>query len=330
MTRAAARPVGAGPLRPRHREIVRWQMYTVCEIGYIAFKAYQSESDSVDALSPTQVCPFGQAFVPTYSYSSFVRTFNVKRFCEVFANELSACAPEISGGLRATTKLGLAVTMHYTPAKFTQLLKALSTDIVDAHIHWRLATDIAKSLQDHPLVAAQSNTFWSLTHKSHVVTALQCLARAFDQEQSALHLLSWLRIIHDNQSIFDVKEFKPRLRDNPFVESLAAFAQSPNPETLEIDVALCAATNPQVNLLVRYRCSQAAHRSKRSLQPGTHDLTDAVVEALLDGAKTIFNRYSYMFAAATYSTSIIGRDDYRFIFSAVEAAVHRGRSHGEA
>ena len=298
------------------------------------FKVYKSESDAVDALSPTQVCRFGQAFMPTYSYRSFGQTFDVKRFCEVFANELSACAPEIFGGLRATSKLGLAATMHHTPAEFTQLLKALSNDIVDAHIHWRLASDIAKSLQDHPLVAAQSNTFWSLTHKSHVVTALQCLARAFDQEQSSLHLLSWLQIIHDNQSIFDVKEFKTRLRDNPFVESLAASAQSPNPETLKKDVALCAATNPEVNLLVRYRGSQAAHRSKRlamrPLQPGTHDLTDAVVEALLDRAKTIFNRYSYMFSAATYSTSIIGRDDYRFIFSAVEAAVHRGRSHGEA
>ena len=224
--------------------------------------------------------------------------------------------------------------MNHTPAEFTQLLQALSNDIVDAHIHWRLASDIAVSLRNHPLVAAQSNTFWYLTHKSHVATALQCLARAFDQEQSSLHLLNWLQIIRDNQSIFDVKEFKTRLRDNPFVESLAACAQSPNPETLEEDAALCAATNPEVNMLVRYRGSQAAHRSKRlAIRPrrsSTHDLTDEVVEALLDRAQTIFNRYSYMFSAATYSTSIIGRDDYRFIFSAVEAAVHRGRSHGEA
>ena len=224
--------------------------------------------------------------------------------------------------------------MKHSSTDFTQLLQALSTDIVDAHIHWRLANDIAKALRDHPLVAAQSNTFWYLTHKSHVATALQCLARAFDQEQSSLHLLSWLHIIRDNLSIFDVTEFKARLRDNPFVESLAESAQKPSAAALEQDIAICSAANPDVNMLVRYRSSRAAHRSKRlalrSRKPSTNDLTDHIVEVLLDRAKTVFNRYSYMFSAATYSTSVIGKDDYKYIFSSVEAAVNRGRSHGEA
>ena len=56
LTDAAARPVGAGPLRPRHRKNVSWQMSTFCEVRYIAFNAYQSESDAVDTLIPTQVC----------------------------------------------------------------------------------------------------------------------------------------------------------------------------------------------------------------------------------------------------------------------------------
>jgi len=224
--------------------------------------------------------------------------------------------------------------MKHSPTEFTQLLQALSTDIVDAHIHWRLANDIAKSLRDHPQVAARSNTFWYLTKKSHVATALQCLARAFDQEQSSLHLLSWLQIIRDNLSIFDVIEFKARLRDNLFVESLAESAQRPSIVALGQDIATCSATNPEVNMLVRYRGSRAAHRSKRlALTPrksSTRELTDPIVEVLLDRAKTVFNRYSYMFSAATYSTSIIGKDDYKYIFSSVEAAVNRGRSHGEA
>jgi hypothetical protein len=55
-------------------------------------------------------------------------------------------------------------------------------------------------------------------------------------------------------------------------------------------------------------------------------LNDEVVELLLDRAKTIFNRYSYMFSAATYSTSIVGKNDFQFIFSSVESAVLCGRT----
>jgi len=93
-------------LRPRQRENVSWQMNTFYEVGYIAFSAYQSESDPVDVLSPTQVCQFCQIFMPTHPNSSLGRTFDVKRFLEVFANELSACAPEIPAGMRAISKLG--------------------------------------------------------------------------------------------------------------------------------------------------------------------------------------------------------------------------------
>lgn len=225
--------------------------------------------------------------------------------------------------------------MRYTADDFATLLRALSADIVDAHIHWRLAGDISKALREHPVVAAQSNTFWYLTRKAHVATALQGLARAFDQEQSSLHLLSWLQIIRDGQSIFEVKEFKARLRDNPFVESLADTAKRPDPATLDADIASCCSADPAVNLLVRYRGSRAAHRSKRlALEPqrtaAAPSLTDPVVEALLERARTILNRYSYMFSAATYSTSIVGGDDYKYIFSSVESAVQRGRSFREA
>lgn len=221
--------------------------------------------------------------------------------------------------------------MKHTAADFATLLYALSVDIVDAHIHWRLAGDIAKALREHPVVAAQSNTFWHFTHKAHVATALQGLARAFDQEKSSLHLLSWLQIIRDSQSIFEVKEFKARLRDNPFVESLADTAKRPDPATLDADIASCSSADPAVKLLVRYRGSRAAHRSKNlalkaqrtAAVPG---LTDPDVEALLERARTIFNRYSHLFSAATYSTSVVGRDDYKYIFSSVESAVQRGRS----
>jgi hypothetical protein len=220
--------------------------------------------------------------------------------------------------------------MKYSSDEFARMLRALSSDIVDAHIHWRLANDIGGALRDHPLVAAQSNTFWSLTHTAHVATALQCLARAYDQEDSSLHLPALLEAIRDNSSVFAVSEFRERLKDNPFVESLAEGATPPDPAILAVDIALCSATDPDVNLLVQYRNTRSAHRSRKlSIRAAKRQhtvLSDQVVQVLLDRAKLIFNRYVYLFSAEVYSTMIIGRDDYKFIFSSVEEKVMRLRA----
>lgn len=214
--------------------------------------------------------------------------------------------------------------------EFARLLKALADDVVYAHIHWRMATDLGASLVQYPLVEAQSRTFWYLTHKAHVAASLQHLCRAFDQEQSSLHLLSWLRTIEGNLHIFEVNAFKERLKANPYVQSLADSAEKPDPAALALDIAACMATDPLVRKLTTYRGSTAAHRSKKlALRPRTAgqppSLTDADVEVLLSRAKTILNRYSYMFSAEVHSTSMIGHDDHKYIFKSVEKNVTTAR-----
>ncbi len=214
--------------------------------------------------------------------------------------------------------------------EFARLLKSLSDDVVYAHIHWRMALDLGASLRQHPLVEAQSKTFWYLTHRAHVSTALQHLCKAFDQEQASLHLLSWLKEIESNISLFDVEAFRARLKDNLYVKSLSESAKKPDPELLIADISLCMATDPLVRKLVAYRGSQAAHRSTKLVLNGnaqaiSSSLTDPEVESLLSRAITILNRYSYMFAAETHSTSMIGKDDYKYIFKTVEASVQAAR-----
>ena len=214
--------------------------------------------------------------------------------------------------------------------EFARLLKALADDVVYAHIHWRMATDLGASLVQQPLVETQSQTFWYLTHKAHVAASLQHLCRAFDQEQSSLHLLSWLRTIEGNLHIFAVDAFKERLKTNPYVQSLAASAQRPDPAALALDIAACIATDPLVRKLTIYRGSTAAHRSKKlALRPRAAGqpplLTDEDVGVLLSRAKTVLNRYSNMFSAEVHSTSMIGHDDYKYIFQSVEENVTAAR-----
>lgn len=215
-----------------------------------------------------------------------------------------------------------------TSEEFGRLLEALANDIVYANIHWRHADDIAAALDAQPNVWAQSQTFWHLTLKANRYTALQSLCRAYDQHQSSLHLLSWLKTIKANVHLFSQDEFKKRLSGNPFVDSLATDPRAPDPVTLEQDIQLCSIKDPDVNLLMLYRGNLLAHRNAKSTTSGTanngkYAIPGTQIKALLERARTILNRYSYLFSASTHSVTMLGHDDYRYIFKSVQAAVDR-------
>lgn len=214
--------------------------------------------------------------------------------------------------------------------EFKKLITALSSDIVDAHVHWRMYCDLDKALQAEPTVFPQSRAFWSLTLTAHAETAIGHLCRVFDQEQSSLHLLSWLKTIQANLHLFDMAEFKQRLAGNAFVDSLAEYPRSPDAAILEADINDCTATDPLVHKLMAHRGSAVAHRSaKRAISnkplPEGNAMSDEEFETLLSRALLVLNRYCQLFVAETYSASMIGRDDYKFVFSSVAAAVEQLR-----
>lgn len=216
-------------------------------------------------------------------------------------------------------------------SEFGNLITALSSDVVDAHVHWRLHCDLHEAIQAEPIVWSQSRTFWHLTLTAHAETAVEHLCRAFDQEQSSLHFLSWLKTIQANLHLFEIPEFKCRLAGNAFVDSLAEDIRSPDLVTLEADIGNCAVTDHLVKKLIAHRNNAVAHRSaKRALSnkapPLDLALTVENIEVLLDRARTVLNRYCQLFSAETYSMSMIGRDDFKFIFSSVALAVERSRS----
>lgn len=187
-------------------------------------------------------------------------------------------------------------------AEFKRLIAGLSDDIVSAHIHWRLQHDLVEAMTRYPLVRQQSNTFWHLTLKAHMGSAVSQLCRAFDQEQSSLHLLSWLLTIKENLRLFSVDEFKARLKDNPFVESLADGDLQPDAKQLDEDIALCSATDPLVKKLVAMRGSSFAHRSAAMARRGRGLPVEMTLmrdefEQLLGRAGNILNRYSRLFSA---------------------------------
>lgn len=214
-----------------------------------------------------------------------------------------------------------------TSVEFKRLIKALSDDVVDAHIHYLLYEDLSKALESHPLVAQQSKTFWTYTLQAHLNSSIYALFRVYDQNKRSLHLRSWLITIQDNLHLFDKTAFRERLKDNPYVASLTSDSKKPDPAELKQDIVACSCSEPVVNKLIIYRGNRIAHRNAKLLigtqAPSSNQaLTFQDLNILLERAKTILNRYSYLFEASVYSTKIVGRDDYNCIFMAVEEKVN--------
>lgn len=209
-------------------------------------------------------------------------------------------------------------------------ISALSNDVVNANIHWRMRCDLIDSLQKHPLVGAQSNTFWHYTLKAHATSTIINLCRIFEKRQDTLNLLEYLKTIQNNPNLFETPAFKKRLADNEFVNSLALETRCPDKSILDSDIKSCSANDSLVKKLLDYRGDFFAHKNadiaigNKLVQPEQLPSNEDI-SALLERAITIFNRYSNLFQAVTYSTSVIGKDDYKFIFSCVTSAVEESR-----
>jgi hypothetical protein len=216
-------------------------------------------------------------------------------------------------------------------AEFERLLKALSDDIVDAHIHYRLYEELIEAIAKYPLVVHQSNTFWNFTLQAHLNSCISALTRVYDQEQSSLHLRSWLITIQENLRLFDDAAFRERLKDNPYVASLAEDPRKPDPTVLTDDIAACSNTDAVVKKLTIYRNVRIAHRSAGFILSALHNKEEKYglmfdeLRVLLDRAKTILNRYSYLFGASVYSTTVVGHEDFEYIFQSVQEKVVQSR-----
>jgi len=216
--------------------------------------------------------------------------------------------------------------------EFKRLIRALSDDIILASIHWQMRRDLLNAMTAYPLVEQQTPTFWYVTLKANLSAAVLHLCRAFDQEERSLHLLSWLLTIKANLHLFSPEEFRKRLSNSPFVDSLATNGTVPDDVQLAKDIALCrAATDPLVKKLVSLRGNTLAHRSARlarggSSPPASMVLSDSEVDTLIARATTILNRYNLLFAAEAYSTKIVGASDHEFIFKMMQATVEASRA----
>jgi hypothetical protein len=91
---------------------------------------------------------------------------------------------------------------------------------------------------------------------------------------------------------------------------------------LENDLSYVSEENRLVKNLIVWRNNFFAHRSAgnaiiRSNLAEDYPLTVENVGELLTEGMRLLNRYSSLFRASTYSTNIVGRDDFQFVLKSI-------------
>jgi len=165
-------------------------------------------------------------------------------------------------------------------------------------------------------------TFWSLTFRAHLHSTIFGLMRIFDRNSKSLSLPNLLDTISANMELFDIDQFRERLKKNPFVKSLSAEVRKPDEKQLEEDIAFSGNNNEIVKKLTIWRNNLFAHRSADNVISGknissSYPLDYDEIDVLVKGSIEILNRYSSLFGAATYSTKISGHDDYMSVLNSI-------------
>jgi hypothetical protein len=209
-----------------------------------------------------------------------------------------------------------------TEAQFDALLASLSEDTATASIHWRLCKDLWASVNEFIRELNQSPAFWSLSMNAHREVVLFRLSRLYDQQNRALSLPSLVATVSANVHLFEVERFKERLKENPFVLSLAEGARMPDSETLTSDAREVSESDPLVKRLIALRNRVLAHRDPSAVLGSQDDLpgelSEAEIDTLVERAAATVNRYSSLFKANTHLMKMLGQDDFRRVLRHVK------------
>lgn len=201
-------------------------------------------------------------------------------------------------------------------AEFNLLLDALADEIINACAYNRLYLDLLDSIPEYGNEMNHSPSFWHLTLISLSDSRILRLCRIYDQNAKSLNLVTLLHTIQDNLYLFDTDDFRERLKDNPFVESLASHPRKPDAKTLQEHLDFSSSRNPLVRKLMIWRNTIIAHRGA-AFSLGKKDILinnpipPDEMEALLNHAFEIFNHYSSLFRASTWAQHMVGQDDYK-------------------
>jgi hypothetical protein len=193
----------------------------------------------------------------------------------------------------------------YPDEKLKRNFDAIGREIQNAHIQYKLFSDLRKNIKGYHREFNNSPAFWGVTIRALQMGAISSLCRVYDPDSQGANLrqlLSKLRNINmtpcGDQNPLTTKQI---LRDEKKVDR----------------------HDPLVKKLLWQRDNIYAHRKLKNVQKGTicpesYTLSGDELPRLLRRAKWIINRYGQIYLRNTWSMDIVGHDDYLYVLRALK------------
>ncbi|MDY0030218.1 MAG: hypothetical protein RBR86_09785 [Pseudobdellovibrionaceae bacterium] len=218
-----------------------------------------------------------------------------------------------------------------TEEELGNLFQKLFEDAILAHNYFVLLTDINNSRKEYWREFAQSETFWYLVQSSIKEAMGVSLCRVYigQDDKKNLTLYRLLNDICEYSCYFNEENFRKRLKDNQFLESLCEMNRTVSTQDIDDDKDIvCEKKNPLVKRLMLWRHHRFMHASY-SVAKGnntvlkSNPLNDSEVKELIENSIKILNKYSHLFRAETRLKDIIGKEDFLHTLKLVRLGIEK-------
>src|SRR5665213_3444847 len=138
-------------------------------------------------------------------------------------------------------------------------MKVLQDQLFHAKVHYDIYMALSKAWRQHIREMRNSPVFWQFTMSAHSNAAIVYLCRAYDSNETALHLSAFVATVERSPGLFSEQAFRIRHKDRPGMDGLAAYPRTLNLKQLSEDRDFCSRKNPLVANLRRWRNNVVAH-----------------------------------------------------------------------
>ena len=199
--------------------------------------------------------------------------------------------------------------------KLSKAIEILMHDIVYASIYNKLINELIECHKENTEVFNQSNTFWYLVFESIKESRMIRLCRICDTEIKSISIGNLLQAIKGCKCVFSKEEFRNRLKNNPFVESLSKYNREVNIEELDDEIKSFN-DNQTVMKIRKWRNNYIAHKGiteglKDFRILSENELTFEDISSFINYSHKLINKYLNNLSAIAWSDKIVGDDDFK-------------------
>lgn len=208
-----------------------------------------------------------------------------------------------------------------TEVEFKRVFNEVRRDINELQLHDQVFSGTVETLTKYPQIASNFRSFFTAFYSAIRTDLVIRLGRIYDPEgtgHESCTLVRCLESIRDNPNFFTDEAIKSRLTED-YRKANPKFLTFHRPDLKQIEKDLdqiIKSRKPLINL----RHKMYAHKDLETVLFGKKDVflsKHEEVKELIKLAHEIWNRYSQIWEASTYSSMIIYGDDYKWLFTSL-------------